>query len=369
MQLFFQMKRGDRMSRQMMTMACAVAAATTLGSLGDTIQLKRSIRLAPGVTAVTLGDVAILDGPTAQALAKTVVAEGMDTAAAQTIGVSTIRLALTAAGAHWGHIDLSGHAVAIRPAPRPAAGVPLAMSPLTINVPKVLVRGGSIATVATTETMTIAGEVAMLLAKQTGLAMDHVRVSFGKTSRDILQQSTQGRRIEIRPRSSMTGADRVAVEAIEWSDGRIIRRDAIDAHVAICIPTATATATLRRGHHLVASDFTLTDIWTTPAQAPFLAQEHDLSGRTIAIQVDEDAVIRRRDLVTPTVINRGDIVTVHCLVGSVVIRMKATAQGKASLGDTVELRRGRHEAPFLATVTGPSEARIDASINTGIPNH
>jgi flagella basal body P-ring formation protein FlgA len=59
------------------------------------------------------------------------------------------------------------------------------------------------------------------------------------------------------------------------------------------------------------------------------------------------------------VVERGDRVKVRCLVGGIVIALKAEARADGAEGDTIELRKLGERSTFLATVTGRGEAIVD----------
>ena len=71
-------------------------------------------------------------------------------------------------------------------------------------------------------------------------------------------------------------------------------------------------------------------------------------------------MVRESDVEPPVLVKRGERISVHCLSGGVVVRIKARALADAREGELVECRADGGEQVISARVTGRAVAVIDA---------
>jgi flagella basal body P-ring formation protein FlgA len=90
-----------------------------------------------------------------------------------------------------------------------------------------------------------------------------------------------------------------------------------------------------------------------------LAGAAALPATTAASSIAQGQILRRTDLCSPILVERGDIAMVRCVVGGLVISLKAEARADGARGQTIPFRKAREREDFLATVTGPAEAVVN----------
>ena len=92
-----------------------------------------------------------------------------------------------------------------------------------------------------------------------------------------------------------------------------------------------------------------------------MARPGDLVGKTAASRLAPGNPIRSGTVAAPVVVKQGDDVFVRCLVGGLVISLKAEARADGAAGELVPMRKMNERSTFLARVTGPGEAVVDLS--------
>lgn len=329
---------------------------------GDAITLKTSAVLPAEVEAVTLASIAELSGEAAQQFAGLVIATRADDARQLTIDVQQVRAALDKAGAHWGLIDLSGWKTEVRIATR-LAEPPLAMTGASIGAGDgASVRGedDSDAVLAgnVLQRRTAASALAAVLSRELGLSPESLRLTFDAADHEVLALPLDIYRIE-RQLQSTAEADHVTMQIRAWQGDRIAHQKSVRIGVEALVDVAVAARDLRRGDVLVADDARSARQWIGGSLLREMISADALGGRIVTASKKAGEMIRHRDVKQKTLIERGDIVQVRCLVGGVVLTMQAEARADGSDNELIEFRKLGERATFLARVTGRGEAIVD----------
>lgn len=329
-------------------------------ALADSITMRTSATLEPGAPSITLSDIAELEGEHATQFADLVIRTRSSDGDELTITVQDVRSALDAAGAHWGLIDLNGWKTNIRRVSR-LAEAPQAMTGAAIG-------GGEIVEIehapnvhradAMLNTRTAASAIAKSVASMFAVEPAHVRLTFDAADRDVLDLSMDQYRIEVQPMSS-SNSDHLTLQVRAWQNGRIAHRHSLGVGIEVLTETVEAAVDLRRGTVLTASDVRAAQQWTPGSLVDETISAAELSGRIMTASLKAGEAIHRRDVRQQTLIERGDVVQVRCLVGGVVLSMQAEARDDGAADETIEFRKLGERETFLARVTGRGEAVVD----------
>lgn len=85
----------------------------------------------------------------------------------------------------------------------------------------------------------------------------------------------------------------------------------------------------------------------------------DLVGMTIKRNTQPRMVLKRADIVPPTLVRRNELVTVTYRSGAIILSTKARALNAGTQGDTITLMNVSSNKPFEAKVTGPQQAEVN----------
>jgi flagella basal body P-ring formation protein FlgA len=346
-----------------MTIVVGLALATASPTTGDSIRLWASVRLPAGADAVRLADVAELEGAEAEQYADLVIAELTDDRLLE-IDIRQVRQKLEEAGVHWGRVNLSGRAVVVRP--HRTAAAPAAMTAASLTAGRAdddrPSRSAALDLVAANiiEEPTVGGVIAQYMARGLDIDPQDLRIIFDGADQDLLEQSSQTYRIELKPESSLS-SDRVTFTVRLWSDGVVASSGQISLRPMVCARTAVLGRDVERGEPIGERDFTVTRQWLPPLQAALTCDPVGAVGRLACKRLKAGETLRDKNVRRPTIIERGDRVMVRCLVGGVVISLQAEACGDGAAGEAIEFRKLGERDTFLARVTGPGEAVLDVS--------
>lgn len=310
-------------------LALAIGAA---GARADTLTLRSFVRVAPGA-ALTLGDVAELSGPDAQSLASIVVvaAGEMDTS----LDMSRIREVLKAQpGLNMGRLELSGSVCRIRQA---SAAAPVATAPPSAHAPE---PAGE----------TVKDRVAERIAATLNADAADLKLEF-EDQADLLRMSVAGRTVAIQPTGQ---SDKMSLSIRVYQGDAIVAQGVARVGVQVRRDVMIARTNLARGMQTRAEMLEADSQWLAPSAQP--ATEAQAVGALVKGRVDAGKVVMARDVEPPVVVHKGDLVSVDCVAGSVVVGTTARAKENGVDGQVIELQSLSSKKTYMARINGAGRA-------------
>lgn len=315
------------------------------------------VRLRPSVTAssdqaLTIGELAVLDGPHAEALAGIVVFEGataLDRTRGWTeVGIGEVRRALRNADASLGRVALSGGRCVIRLSDvgvRPQRKG----EPATARAPEVVEAG---------EFATVRSEIARAMAHALGVGPLDVRLLFDDREESFLAMGEDSGRIVVDPIGAV-GSERVLVRARLVADERIVAEQSLSVMVEVRRPVVMLLHDVARGQVLMASDLVCEAQWVRPTGFQTFSSVEEAAGTAARKRISGGSILRSEDIELPVLVKRGELVTVVCLSNGVAIQTLARSRADGRLGELIELRRDGSSESFTARVDGRGRVVID----------
>ena len=339
-------------------LASAVVAACLAGhALGqDVIQLRQTVRLAKD-QAITLGVVAELSGPDAQAWKDLAIAKDPFTSAAKPedetawgqVSLDDVREALEhAPGVRWEKIILRGSTCDIG---RVVPEKPKKAAPAADPTPSVAPDGPTVRILATTR-----------LATLLEVSEDDLRVEFMDQDAKLLDTPTTGRIVELQP---IAKSDRMAMSVRVYEGEKIVADGSFRAKVQVRRDVLVTRDTLSRGDVLTREN--------TQVESRWIGATETVSAADVAIGQTTKGKLRPGQMVTPqdiqpaVVVHKGDLVSVDCLSGSIVLRRTMRALDTARDGETIDLQALTGKNVARARMNGVGRAVMLADGRSAAP--
>ncbi len=317
-------------------------------SLAGTITLRPSATI-DAAREVTLGDIADLEGDDAKALGAVPVGF-VDSS--RDIAIAQIRALLEARNVNWGRVALRGSSCAVRiVAPQRVEAVAAGEASVERSSPGV---------------ETVRDRIVATLRELFGAEPDQIRVAIDETGgagKDVLSRPVNGRRVDVE--ASSATSSRLAIRVWMYEGDRLVVEGSVRADVSLLVDCLTLSRPVGKGDRLDASMFSRTTLWMAPSGAPPIREEAQAIGAVARTRLDAGTVLRTDHVEAPIVIKRGDLVAVHALAGSMVLKTQARALADAREGEMVELSRGRDRKAFLARAAGPGLAVLETESRGG----
>lgn len=329
------------------TIIAVVIALVPAAAWGQSsIELRSSARMTPG-TPVTLAQIATLKGGDAIALAGIVIVpagQGPSSKSASpiTLTVDHVRSAIDGEQrVNWGRVTLRGSRCVVLPAESQAAAPPPARAE-----PE---RSTSV------EPGTVRAAAIRRLEQLTATPADRLRATFDAKDATLLDMSTAGRTIEI---NATATSDRLPLAIRVYERDRTVAEATIRVNVEVEREVVRTSRALRRGETIDADDVTQEAAWTPLTTRP--AEAGRVVGSVTKDRIDEGHVLTDDDLAAALAVQRGELVSVRVVSGSVVVQTKARAMASARDGEFVRLRALDSPREFTARMDGRGRAVIMA---------
>jgi flagella basal body P-ring formation protein FlgA len=213
----------------------------------------------------------------------------------------------------------------------------------------------------------IPGRVAQLV----GAEADAVRVLFEDAAKDLLDTPTAGRVVDITP-SGM--ADRLPLAIRVFEKDRIVAQGSVRVAVSVRREVLVAKNPLKRGDTMELKDAAIEARWVGPTFQG--ASPEDFGSVVRAGKLSPGQLITDADLTPAVVVRKGEMVSVSCVAGSVVVKTMARASSDARRGEVIRFEgeeksdkgKERSRRVFLARVAGPGRAvTVAASAEEAAP--
>ena len=328
----------------MLLMGLAIALAAT-AARGESVIELRSVARLPAGSAVTLGDVAVLTGA-ASPLGSLVLAEAGD--GRTTVTLAEVRQAIRESG------TLSRSGVVVRG----SSCRIVRLAPLATEQP--VEADEKPAELPSAAPGTVRWHIERTLLRVLGVPMDRLKLTWDQRDHEFLESNTLGRSVLARP---IGNSQQMPVSITVYEQDRLIERRVLRVEVLILRETAVAATALSRGSVLEADRLRSESRWVGPGEPTVAFGE--AVGMVLRSPVSAGEVISQRVVEPPIVIERGQIVEVHCVSGTIVIVEQARAMRDAVVGEVIRFESidGRRRT-FDARVDGPGIAML-AGVGSG----
>lgn len=350
-----------RLSPHAMAMALASVVGLAAPAGADSVRL-RDKATCPG-PKVVLAQVATLEGPEAQALADMTVAD-LAPGGAATITLDSVRLAMARRNVHWGRVSLGGFAQC---SIVPPVSVTSEVSPANLDAsgPSPVLANPAAAVEASAST-TLRDRLTEALATLASLPVADLRVTLSPADLRTLAgiDMVASDRFEFEPQSA-TGLGRVPVMIRRWRSGRTAESFRVTPEVTRRVKAVVVVSAIARGEAIDVADVELQDCHTAQASTAHFNDVSRVVGQTSVTALKPGTIVGEQHLRSPVVVRRGDLLTVRCVAGALVVKTVARATQDAAVGEVISARneRSRDAAGALSVrITGPGEAVVDAGL-------
>ncbi|MHC5029021.1 MAG: flagellar basal body P-ring formation chaperone FlgA [Planctomycetota bacterium] len=356
-------------TRSLLAAVAVLVAPTAAGA--DSIVLNSTAVLDSHDTTVTLGEIAELTGPDAEALFAVVVRARAGSETCCEISIADVRKVLSTSGAHWGRINLNGRSTQVRWGGLEGAQPPTAMQAVTLGQRRparsIQDRESKVPEVVAPTAdeflgeNSIRGQLASFFTRQLDVDPHDLRMDIRGLENDMLTTARDGLRLVVQPQGNI---DNEIVELVvrAYRGARVADSWTLRVGLAQRTQALVATRPIRLGGSLSDNEhIEAAERWLAPRVAAKVVDRSVFGACTAASRIPEGRVLLQDHLASPTVVHRGDQVKVRCLVGGLEVTIDAEARSPGAAGDMIELRKIGEREVFTAVVAGSGEAIVDLS--------
>jgi len=323
---------------------CAAAfSARGQSASPSTITLKSLARVQAGAP-ITLADVAALSGEAASWALAVVVPAAETHVGDIRVGLLQVRQAVekVARGAE-GRTSFGGSSCLVRIAAAEPAHTPAA-TPFNSAQPTSAAATGE----------TVRDHVRARIAQACNADAADLRLTF-EDGAELLDTPTTGRTVAVSPTAT---SDKMPVSVRVYRGDFLQAQGVLRVTVQVRRDVFVATAGLNRGNPIDLETLSQQEQWLPPSILP--ATRSQVINSIARARVEPGRVILARDVEPPVVINRGDLVSIDCISGTVVVTSTARAKEPGREGDIIQFQSVNSKRTFGARVNGPGKAVLVA---------
>ncbi len=344
---------GATLRRMLMLLLAALVMAFGIAARADSVRLYDQVGVEG--SSVTLNQVAHLDGPSARALGKVVLASLQEGQAEFTVTLDAVEAALDDAGVNWGLVSLRGFnacrviRLSSPPAPVPDQGQAFAAN---IETP-----------IGLSTTLTLRGLLEQHIADRASTNLDDLRIKFTERDTKKLDIPILGRSVEVEPTSANT-LGRVPVVIRLYDAQHIAETINVSAKVQRVLLAVVADAPISRGEVFTRSKLKVRECYVDDNAVTPITDPSSIIGQESSSSLRAGQMVSARMVKSPIMVKRGELVDVRCFVGGLVVRTVGRAAENGSRDDLIRIHNdagGSRGEDYYAIVTG----RRQAVVSTG----
>lgn len=334
-----------------------VATALTEATPGTTILLRSHAEIVQDQDRVRLTDVADLEGPDATALADIAVATLNQGQNETDLSLDAVRQALNQQNVHWGRVSLRGYdhcrvsrvSLEAIPVDPQSASLPPMTNPMD--------------EVDLDSAITLRDKVVQVIEQFAGVGRGELQIRFADTDAQTLGLSLWQDRYEFEPLSS-SPLGRVPIAVRRYRDNRLTDTYRITADVSRRYMAVVLKQSVARGQTFAPGDVEIREIYVDKTTYQPMTDLAQVVGQTAAGVLRAGEPVFANQVRSPLLVRRGQLVTVRCIAGNLVIKTVARAAGDGSINELIQVRNDRSRLTYAARVTGHQEVVAEAA-NTG----
>jgi flagella basal body P-ring formation protein FlgA len=328
---------------------CLVAAQTNADSIR---LLDRAGSDGPGVV---LAQIAELDGDYAQSLRDLEVGEFGEGQTTLTVQLSTVRRLLTEAQVNWASLTLRGRTSCAVTRTSGVSTLAKVDNDRAITTNRQLDVGHANAG------LTVGDLLEAELVRLNAVPRHELEITFRGNADDAawLNRSAAVGRYEIEPLGT-GGLGKVAFKTRRYDPAGTIEQATLTADVALLTEAVVALRPIRRGESFTDHNVAVRPVKLTGRHGETLEDTGLLLGQAAASSLREGAIVYAERVAPDVLVKRGEIITVACVSGSLVVRTVGRAAEDGAMGDIISVRHEETRETFFATVCGKRQARIDS---------
>ena len=202
--------------------------------------------------------------------------------------------------------------------------------------------------------VTVRDHVRHRLRALLGVEDEHLEITPEPRDEAVLETPTLGWTVEVR----VTGfSRRTPLRITMYADDGTIREEAVRIGIRTSRDIVRARHHLARGAQLSLDDLVTDRVWLAPDVQPVALE--DAAGLVLKSRIKAGEMLTRSAVESPVVVQRGEVIVVHVVSETIVLRREARALADGRVGDMIEFEPLTADGGLLtARVESPGRALV-----------
>ncbi len=331
-------------SRALAAGAIALLLAVANTAVAGTVSLRSQADIDSDL--IRLSDVAELSGDVAAGLGQAIVTTLNPDEPYATITLRQVREILTEQGVNWGKLKLGGYAACFVKRSRARTDTIAAQQTPAVSNPQDEIDLGS--------AISLHDQVVQLIERFAGVEHSQLRIQFNQQDEQSLAKSALDDRFEFEPLSA-TPLGRVPVVIRRYRGNQLVETIRVTADVSRRTMAVVAKRTVSRGQTFAPGDVEIREVYMENSDTHPLDDLTQVIGQTCGTVLRAGMMVSKRHLRSPLMVRRGELITVRCISGELVIKTIGRAAEDGELNQTIEVRNDHSRETYAVRVMGRQE--------------
>jgi len=327
--------------------ALVIASAPEMTKANDSIRLRAQAQVSG--QEVHLTDIAQLRGHDVELLDQLTIGQFKPGHTQITVTLKQLRTQLTDQGLNWAKISLSGYARCQIDRLEPDQHAPATQAAPTLANP--------ILDVALDTSKTLRDHVTAFIQQAANVPLDDLGISFSPRNADLLNRSSWLDRYEFQPLTTAP-LGRVPIVIRRYRDDQLMDTWRVNADVTRRYLAVMMNRSISRGQTFTPDDVQVREVYLDNALASPMTKLSQVIGRSANAVLRANAVVYPEHLRSPWLVKRGELVTVRCVTGGLVVKTVARASENGVLNQTIQIRSDRSHQTYPVRVIGPHHVMV-----------
>ena len=303
---------------------------------------------------IRLSQIAELEGDYATTLGEVEVGRFSEGQATLTVQLSTVRRLLTEAKVNWSDLSLRGRTSCA--VSRTTGVAELAK----VDNDRAVTTNRKLAVDSSRAGQTVADLLVAELVRLNQVPRSELEITFQGAADDAgwLNRSAAVGRYEIEP-TTTGGLGRTSFNVRRYDPAGTIEQATLTAEVVRVAEVVVALRSIRRGEMFTSQNVGVRQVRLDGDHGTLLDSTDLMLGQTAAGSLREGVVVYADQVAPDVLVQRGEVITVACVSGSLVVRTVGRAAEQGVMGDIIAVRNEQTRETFFATVCGKRQARIE----------
>jgi flagella basal body P-ring formation protein FlgA len=201
--------------------------------------------------------------------------------------------------------------------------------------------------------LSLQDRVIELIERFAGVGRSELKIFFSDHDQKTLAQSAYQDRYEFEPLASVP-LGRVPIVIRRYRDNRLVETYRVTVDVAQRFMAVVAKNTIGRHQVFTPSDIEIREVYLSHAGDPVMDLARVIGQRSASV-LRADAVVFDQHLQPSLMVRRGELITVRCISGGLVIRTIGRATEDGALDQVIQVRRDRSRRVYPVRITGRQE--------------
>lgn len=177
----------------------------------------------------------------------------------------------------------------------------------------------------------------------------------------IVTKAAPFSKVEVLPSENrnMLGTVNLNIAFID-ENGKQVGKSSINPTILKKVMVSVMNSNCKQGQILTQANIQLTPMWLGPEGRNYISNPEECIGRELAKSMAAGEIIRTTDVLNPVCAKKGDVISVECHSGALMVKISAVALDNGRQGENIRVMNQTSRKSFTVELIGEKTASMNA---------